>query len=156
MNYIDLYEKLPEKDKQTLINYIDKFGVLKSSFVGLENWLQNWSHSKQKLYKLLGNQFIKEYDYEFKKSEIDLEKEFCNILFKLPFRKSYFDFCHNIVIPLYKDGKMSYDTLSSFKDVINLNNFIDNKITHEIKYKKEGVKKCLQIQAGAKPIKERM
>jgi hypothetical protein len=60
MKYIDLIEKLSDTDKQIIYNYVTTYGCDSDYFVGLEEWLQNWSHANQKLYRLLGNSFIKE------------------------------------------------------------------------------------------------
>lgn len=148
-NYINLIDKLSKLDKERLINYINAFGVSRKNFIGLDKWLQNWSHSNQYLYKLLGNQFIQKFDYEFKKDNDLLNIEIENLL-QLPFKKSYHQFYW---IVLKKMDNIDTKTMRGFSKVTDIKNFIDDKVYVPIKYKRRDRKQTLQIQAGMKPMR---
>lgn len=147
--YIDLIEKLSADDKKRINNYITKWGVPAEKFIGLDKWLQNWSHSNQKLYKLLGNQFIKEFDIRFAKESSVLRNEMA-ILLKSVFKGSYHNFYINI---LKQDENMPPAVLESFSRLSDLENFINDSIAVPIKYKRKDSKKTLQIQKGMKPMR---
>ena len=48
--YIDLIKEISAEDRVTMENYIYNYGVKKENFIGLDTWLQNWSHSNQRLF----------------------------------------------------------------------------------------------------------
>ena len=64
---INLIDKISEHDKKVLNAYINSYGCQLKDFIGIDAWLQNWSHSNQKLYHLLGDSFIKEFPFKYKK-----------------------------------------------------------------------------------------
>ena len=148
MKYINLIDKLTKEDKATLEAYINKFGV-SSNFIGVDNWLQNWSHVNQKLYHLLGDSFIKEEPFKYTKSREDIYDEMRNFIYKSNFKawytKFYFDFIKTLQLPP--------DENKFFNHLMDVENFIDNKISYAIKWKKPNGKKILQIQKGTKPLK---
>lgn len=145
--YIDLIEKLSDLDKKRIENYINQFGVNNKYFIGLENWLQNWSHSNQRLYKLLGNQFIKKFDYEFEKNNQVFILEITTLLKTSNFISNYCNFYWKIRQHVPANVAVGFDS------VINIENLIKNEVEIPIKYKKENCRQTLQIQAGTKPIR---
>lgn len=147
--YIDLIEKLSADDKERINNYINKWGVPTENFIGLEEWLQNWSHSNQKLYKLLGNQLIRKFDIRLSKTREHLRTEMITLL-KLPFKESYHNFYVNV---LKQDKDLPSAVLRSFSRLSDVDNFVDDSVGVPIKYKRKDSKKILQIQKGMKPIR---
>ena len=113
--YINLIDKLSDLDKERINNYIDSYGVPIKTFIGLDEWLQNWSHSNQRLYKLLGNQFIKEFNYEFEKNSDLLALEMKNLLL-FDFKKSY----HRFYWDYLKELDIDNDTMEGFSRITNL------------------------------------
>ena len=151
---IDLIEQLSPADKKTINNYISCYGVNQKEFIGLDQWLQNWSHSNQVLYKLLGNKFIHEVNYEHEKAEDDLRFEIRSKLLQLPFRRVFNDFLYEYAQPLYmKKGSNTYNLKYNLLDFVKADIYCDDKVNTTIKYKKDNSKKMLQIQKGMKPIK---
>ena len=69
--FVDLINQISTKDKETMINYIDHFGVNKENFIGIDDFLRNWNHSKQNLYKLLGNNLIYSFPFEYQREQPD-------------------------------------------------------------------------------------
>lgn len=148
MKYINLIEQIPASDRKAMETYIKNFGC-NSNFIGLDAWLENWSHSNQKLFRLLGNNLIKKYPYYRLKTDdekyADMDKFVYRSDFKWNYRHFYFDFI--------KCQDMDDATKSFFNHLMDTKNFTNNKIEIGIKYKKPNGKKMLQIQAGAKPLK---
>lgn len=152
-NYIDLIKELSEKDKTILNNYISLYGI-NHNFIGLDKWLQNWSHSNQRLYKLLGGAFIKEYPYTYTKDEVDLSQEFEVLIENHPFIKDYERFIRYYLNPSYNRGVINEETINLIrKDPIAIATFALNFFPSTIKVKKKGANKILQIQEGAKPLR---
>lgn len=151
MKYIDLIEKLSDTDKQIIYNYVTTYGCSSDYFVGLEEWLQSWSHANQKLYRLLGNSFIKEYPYVYEKSYDMLRLEFKDLLLiKNSLKEQYHDFYSNFI---KKQEYIGEKELEFFNALFDIRNFQDEKIYYSLKIKKPNAKKILQIQAGTKPLK---
>lgn len=150
--YVDLISLLTEEDKTKIQNFICNYGINKEHFIGLEKWLQNWSHSNQKLYKLLGNQFIKSIDFTYNKTESELRSEVWHWLDSSKFKESYHNFYHNIIIPLYADDKINDDARAGFNHITDVSTFVNDTIFYPFKIKLEG-KKCLQIPANMKPMR---
>ena len=162
--YIDLYSKLSEEDKETIKNYIYTFGVKEEDFLGLEEWLQNWSHSNQKLYKLLGNQFIYKTDFSYIKELSEIREEISQLINTNHFTHEYDNFIDNLFskrkedkIIIIKDGKMlNYDIgifKSIFSSILSSYIFTTDMVPSTIKIKREDKRKTLQIQEGTKPIR---
>jgi len=142
--YIDLVEKLTEEDKATLTKYITKYGCMESEFVGIENWLQNWSHANQKLYKLLGNQFIYEIPFTYEKPEKEVEREIDRLYYEEN------NFRSNFVRFFRENENITDEDQWKFVRLSNVNWLAQNKVPFTIKYRKPEAKKMLQIQEGAK------
>ena len=147
-HYIDLIEKLSDLDKKRIENYINVYGVPRENFIGLTEWLQNWSHSNQRLYKLLGNEFIKKIDYSFEKGPEHIKQEMRGLL-QSSFKHSYHCFYWEFLKKLNLPG----ETMKGFSKVTDLENFVNDEVKFPIKYKKEGCKTTLQIQPGMKPVR---
>ena len=150
MSYINLIDKLTDLDRKRIENYISLFGVNKNDFIGLDQWLQNWSHANQKLFKLLGGKLIKEYDYLYTKNSEDIEREICDILLTMPMRTDYRDFYFDYV---KQRSGFDKEDVTFFNHLLDADGFITDKIKLGIKFKKNGSKKVLQIQAGMKPMR---
>lgn len=150
MSYIDLVNKLTEKDKTLIANYINEHGI-NEEFIGVDKWLQDWSHSNQRLYKLLGNQFMKEYDFFYTRNDDEMKSELVN-LSGHPFMKNYFYFV-NVHIFNRKFG-LTYEIKRNFEDLTYLNRSFNNngELNFPIKFKIEG-RKTFQLQKGTKLLK---
>ena len=125
--YIDLINKLSDDDKQTLENYIYNYGVKKEGFIGLNKWLQPWSHSNQTLFQLLGDQLIYEIPLSYEKSKTELTSNIETELFTMPFRKSFHDFFYSRILDLWNKNIIDYDTKMAFASLFNTYDFIANK-----------------------------
>lgn len=151
MKYIDLISKLSEKDKEILNLYIKKYGCI-TNFIGLDEWLQNWSHANQKLYRLLGNSFIKEFSFEYTKTQEEMREDLRNLVYESKFKSDY----HNFYLKLKdssEDFQLDNSQMSFFNHLLDYSNFYTNSIHTGIKYKKPNAKKMLQIQKTTKPLK---
>lgn len=154
MSYINLIDKLSAEDKQRIENYISLYGVCKEDFVGLEEWLENWSHANQRLYKLLGSQFIYKIPISIDKPEGDKENEFCRLLSDLGgFRDNYTNFYWDYIKAKTREAQFTEDHYVFFHKLMNLENFITDKISIGIKYKGPGKQRTLQVPAGTKPLR---
>ena len=151
--YIDLINKLSDDDKQTLENYIYNYGVKKEGFIGLDKWLQPWSHSHPTLFQLLGDQLIYEVPLSYEKSKTELISNIETELFTMPFRRSFHDFFYNYILDLWNKNIIDSDTKMAFASLFNTYDFIANKTAKTIKLKLPNNKKLLQIQAGTKTLK---
>jgi len=151
--YIDLIEKLTDADKATINAYVEETQCSLDKFIGIEQWLQSWSHSKQKLYKLLGNQFIKKIPYVYEKERDIIRVDFLKLLREDAFKANYHNFYNNVVILLYNKGVFDVDQKQFFNHLMDADNFVNDKIAYSLKYKPEGAQKMLQISVGTKPIR---
>ena len=142
--YINLIDKLTEKDKATITAYINKYGCVEKKFIGIEKWLENWSHSNQKLYKMLGNQFIYEIPFVYEKPEKEVERELDHLYYdENNFRSNYVRF--------FRESEfITDDDQWKFIKLSNINWIAQNKVPFTIKYRKPNAKKMLQIQEGAR------
>lgn len=149
--YINLINVLPSADKEILKAYITKYGCIEEEFIGIDKWLEDWSHSNQRLYKLLGNSFIQSFPYEYSKTRQLLLSEISLLFLQSKFINNYLKFFQDIV----KETDRFNDEQKNFLRNIILEHtyFVDEKITNGIKYKSPGAKKILQIQPGAKPLR---
>ena len=138
-------DKISEADKETIKNYIYTYGVRATDFVGLDEWLANWSHSNQKLYKLLGNKLIVEIPFEYEKSENQLMSELTRLVNTASFLKSYSNFVYEYIKQHYDND--IYTTFCSLSSVVN---FYENKTKYSIKLPKVGNKKCFKFQQALK------
>lgn len=159
--YIDLVEKIPEDDKKRLDNYIRLYGT--EEFIGVEKWLQSWSHSNQKLYKLLGNNLIYKQKISIEKSATYIAKEINSYLNERrnEFKNSLYLF-YSVFLKQYRNYYISEDRVrekgfihlsSLLDDMIYTNIWSKEKIGIKIKLKGLNNKKCLQLQEDMKPIR---
>lgn len=149
--YINLIDKLSNHDKETLTSYISKFGCDIKDFIGLDAWLENWSHANQQLYKLLGNELIKTYDLEYEKPKFIFENE---ILESIIANNFVFDFEHEFVKKfLGEKDYLTDDDCFAFGALTKNQCFFDGVISTKIKIKKPNAKTTLQIQPGTKIFK---
>lgn len=158
-----LYNLLPEKDKELIIEYIDRYGVGKEDFIGLETWLKHWDKDKRKLYKLLGNQFQVEFPVNFTKNDDIIEKEIDNLMYGnekfafigtfQSFLKEGFDLTRNNKDEKNEKFGMSYYDFSNIRSLLLVKTIAENKIDFSLTIEKAGLKKKPRLQAGMKPIK---
>ena len=153
MSFTNLIDLISDADKNTMIQYINSFGVKSKDFIGLDSWLAAWSHANQKLYKILGNQLIREFDFRYTKNDSVLRIEFYDLLNHSTFKKSYHKFYIDYVMPMYEKGDFIREQRDFFNHLLDMSNFVNDEITYGIKYKAPSAKKMLQIQAGAKPLR---
>ena len=156
MSYIPLIEKLSELDKKRIKNYLYLYGNKINSPLPPEEWLKYWEHSNQKLYKALGNTFIKEIsNFKVKKDKNIITKEFSNLI-------GDFQHSYNALISIFEEiyfnnsNFNSKDSLLELKTrILNVNSLKQNKIliTKKIKFSLiDG--KIFQLQPDMKIIKE--
>ena len=148
-----LLDAISAEDKAKIESYIYKFGVIKDNFIGIEKWLQFWSYSNQKLFKLLGNQLIYKIDIAYEKDHSTIFTEIQNKLVAHPFMIAYDNFFYNVIRKYFKEGIIDSDTKRNFHKLIECITLTDDVVKNSIKIKKPGCKKMLQIQAGMKPIR---
>lgn len=148
--YINLIDKLSDNDKKTLTSYISKFGCAIKDFIGLDTWLENWSHANQQLYKLLGNEFIKTYDLEYEKPKHIFEDE---ILYLLASNNFQFEFIHDFITFLSEKDYLTEEDCNAFGALVKDQNFFNGQTYIKIKIKKPNAKTTLQIQSGTKIFK---
>lgn len=154
--YINLIDKLSDKDKKTMNLYLDKYGCNKEDRISLENWLEDWSHANQKLYKLLGNNLILSFPLVYEKREAELRREISDILYEniiegeFSLNGDYHNFYWEYI--RYQDY-ITEDNKRFFNNLSFIENFISGKTELGIKIKKPNAKKMLQIQPGTKILK---
>ena len=148
MQYVNLIDKISEADKKTIENYIYTYGIKKDNFIGFNEYFSNWSHAKQKLYKLLGEELIVKIPIEYEKGDSEVRKEIQNIFYDSLFYLSYKDFVYN-----YIDKYMTGDIKAAFHELLYVDVLVHNEIFTSIKIPKTETKKTLQIPAGTKPMK---
>lgn len=148
-----LLEALSPIDKTKIESYIDKYGVIKDNFVGVNKWLQFWSYSKQKLFKLLGNKLIHKIDINYQKEYDTIKSEINKLLHQHPFIESYNNFYYSIIMKYYEEKIIDLNTKNAFDVLASSTILTSNFFDHSIKMRKPGSKKMLQIQKGAKPIR---
>ena len=156
---IDLYARLPELEKTRLNNYISKWGV-KSNFIGLEKYLSNWNHSKQKLYKLLGNQFVYSQKISYTKNENELRNDLREVSQNFVLRwRSFINFLY-----YYHDERLkesSSNPLSGLdsraegvlRNLVSEEVLLKGKVVPEdlvLKIRKQNASRELQIRGGTK------
>lgn len=157
MKYINLINQIPELDKQRMINYIDEFGINKDYFIGLDTWLQPWSHSNQKLYRLLGEKLIYKIPFEYEIDKSELSQKLDNLMNNSSFVELYNEFVKKIFAEEDEDKdkeeliKVFHE--SKVKSFSYYRVLLDNKIDNPFKYKSIHKKQTLQISKGMKPIK---
>lgn len=156
MQYINLIDRLPKEDKEAISEYIYKFGVTKEYFIGLEKFLEDWSHANQKLYHLLGDKFIHRFHFKYEKNVDDLRHDFAKLV-----RKRFWDRFDDILYAIINKRSCVYnditfypgaeDGICDFRENIT-EIFIEDRVRKGIKLKWKD-NKMFQIQAGMKPIR---
>lgn len=155
MKYINLINQIPELDKQRMINYIDRFGVSKEYFIGLDKWLQPWSHANQTLYRLLGEKLIYKIPYEYEVTRAELSQQLDNLIDNSFFFGLYDTFIHKV----FDEEEADKETLVRLGHIAKVLNFadysvlLDNKLDTVFKHKSIHKKQTLQISKGMKPVK---
>ncbi len=158
MSYINLIEKRDAGDKKKLHNYLTTYGIQEKNFIGVDEWLENWSHSNQKLYKLLGGKFIHKIDSTFAKGENELYKEVDEMLDRYgqhkDFRDNYGAF-YQWIKEKADDAEwnLELDHLRFFNHITDSVNFVTNQLGYSLKYKKPGAARMLQIPPDMKPLR---
>ena len=154
MKYINLIDKLTREEIATLELYITKFGASdKFRHISVEEWLEQWSHSNQKLYRLLGNSFIYKIPFKYTKPRPEIRNEMVKFVGNSEFKACYHDFYVSFVKEKQDVFAFSNEDVFFFNRLMDISNFVDNTIAYGIKYKKPNGKKMLQIQEGTKPLK---
>lgn len=174
MKYTNLIDKMTELDKEKLVNFINAFGVKKDRFIGVEEWLQSWSHAKQRLYKLLGENLSISFPISINKNCDLLQLEIIstvekmitsNLFIKTNARIPNWSFSYFIRNRLFDLLVENSYTSEAAKDIVEKLFplilpyspwWIDDRVElfgKSIKIKKLNSKKTLQISNNMKPIK---
>lgn len=152
---VDLIKLLPEKDKEILISYIDKYGVAKDFFEGVDNYLVYWNQSKQKLYHALGNNFIVKKVVSIEKPADVIQRERDLLLNGADFFQMYDDDVYKAKNEVPKEHysevwKPIFDYLYNFSNCYCLKWDTVGGTSFKCKLKD---KPTLQIQSNTKPIR---
>lgn len=158
MAYINLIDKIPVEDIVRIENFIYRFGIHPDRYVGTREWLSNWEHANQKLYKLLGGKLIHEIDFTYDKDEDKIYREIREMLDRKghysDFRDTYGNFFmfikEKLSDPEWGITREHIDFFNHFTDYLN---FYENSLHYGLKYKKPGAKKTLQIPEKTKPMR---
>lgn len=163
--YINLIDQISEDDKKRIENYIHSYGTV-DRFIGIDNWLQNWSHANQKLFKLLGGQLIVKKKVEIKKSDDLLKEQFNDLLLNSRFINLLTDARELYNCRRRDDLKIGYYDVCD-KDFFYLGGmhkvfceccdhprtYLNDKIENKAKVVGPYTGKTYQIQQGMKPIR---
>lgn len=148
----DLRDEISEKDYRIMENYIETCGFPKGTVLSAREYLSEWAKCKPKLYRMMGKNLKVSIPCTFEKPRQDIEKEMYNLFSDFEdFLYEYRRFFDNMVLKV-KDC-FTGDTLYDLKRIVNISNFVEDRIPRSIKIKPEGYKKTLQLQAGMKPIR---
>ena len=169
--YINLIDKLTELDKKRIENYVLAYGATEG-FVGVDKWLQDWSHANQKLYKLLGGQLIVKKELKLAKNKEILLEQFKWLFFDTDFFDTLKDFksfyCavradeFDVHIFDYLTKKEDNFLKSGMFNVINfltensdkaVDVFINDAIETGFKIVAPYSGKTFQVQKGMKPVR---
>ena len=106
MGYIDLRETIPALDKELMATYIKNTAFENSDwkfikFQGVDKWLEPWSHAKQKLYKMLGNQLVVSFPIEIEKNKEIMSKEMRGMIEADKFCTEEYDNFFNYLLKTY-------------------------------------------------------
>lgn len=146
---INLVDKLSNKDKNLLNNYIHKWGV-QEYFIGLDKWLENWNYAKQKLYKLLGNQFIYSEDFHYHKDEKEIESAIKRLVEKYKFPILFRQF----IWDLKSSNKLTTILAEDIETFVSYSIVKDGKIScSAIKIKKSEKAKEFRLQPGTRTMR---
>ena len=150
MSYISLIDQLTKEDKEKIEKYIGKYGNAANPVLSADEWLTYWDHSKQKLYKALGNSLIREFPYKFAKSEEILRNEIIDL--KCDLSNWYEDL---IECYFFKTNEIDddYSIRSPFYQIMGIRNLTNNAIEEGIRKITLANGKILQIPKGTKIAK---
>lgn len=144
---VDLISKIPEHDKVVMNNYIYHNGISKDNFIGLDEWLRYWSHSKQVLYKLLGNSFDYVQNFSYQKSKNELMFQINKFLNDSDFIRHY----RRLIHELLNEDIINEDTRNRFYDMSTSTYVISGKYEGlPVKIRKKGGNRELRFQEGTK------
>ena len=73
------YEALTELDHERIENFIGLYGILKSEYIGNEEYLFAWNKNKENLFKMLGGKLIYKLPFEFNKTKNQLRDEMSKV-----------------------------------------------------------------------------
>lgn len=142
----NLLDQLSAEDKKKIENYISLYGTT-SHFIGVDEWLVNWAKNKIKLYKLLGGQFIYRVPFQYDKPKEELKSELCRLTDKSEFISSL-----SVWLSQHQDS-IPRDISKAIRDLWSVWTLMEDKTNYKVKFKREGVRKGLQLQAGMKPMR---
>ena len=138
--YINLIDKLSDKDKEIMNLYLDKYGCNKEDRISLETWLEDWSHANQKLYKLLGNNLIVSFPLVYEKREDELKREISRIFYneviegEIPLKENYHNFFWDYIKQqdyVSEENRVFFNHLSDFN---NFSSWLDLKYFFSIRF----------------------
>lgn len=150
MSYIPLINEISELDKKRINNYIHLYGVKSLDPLPAEEWLKQWEHSNQTLYKLLGNSLIKEIPFDAEKNRELIEEEFRHL--REGIYSIFIDFCELFTEKYGIDDRAE----TTLRKIIHNEILIENSYKHS-PYTTSKISlnnnKFFQIAEGAKPAK---
>lgn len=122
---MDLFNKLPEKDREMMLDYIDAFASKRGNqrSASLEYIMRVWNENKQNLYHLFGDNFIISKPVSFTRSTDQLENDLSSDKFwteSNEFRRSFSHWLLSGVVDLY--SKEYYDLESLLESDTLANN----------------------------------
>lgn len=142
----NLLDQLSAEDKKKIENYISLYGTA-SHFIGVDEWLVNWAKNKIKLYKLLGGQFIYRVPFQYDKPEEELRSELYRLIDESEFISSLSAWL------VQHQNSIPRDIVKAIRNMWSTWTLIEDKTNFKVKFKREGAKKGLQLQAGMKPMR---
>lgn len=148
----NLTSMLTKEDRTKIENYIHLYGI-KDGFVGIDEWLKYWGIEKIKLYKLLGKQFIYNFNYKYEMSYEERIKLFQPLRTHV-FINQWVDFLHNVAEPVLcvKDDS-EHSNFKSLWGMATIEILMKDQIVWPLKYKDPDEKKSLNLQKTTKPIR---
>lgn len=138
---LDLIQLLPQRDKELMTNYIYLYGAGKKDFIGLDAYLENWSKSNQKLYKLLGNQFQVEFPFECEKDKNMMTDE----IYKIQNHK----FLRSLN-KLFYSNDVSFTGDEVYTELFGVKSLMKNEITNGIVFRNVQTGKEKKLPKGMK------
>ena len=152
---VNLINLISEEEKEKMNAYINKFGINKEDFIGLDYFLRNWAYSKQTLFKLLGGRLIYECPIKYEKTEQEINNEIDILVTSHSFFVDFFAFINAHDRELLNDLEESVINKIALLYYKRIEIFESNEIgkTIAFKCKKPNEKKVLQITEKMKPIR---
>lgn len=164
---LNLLDKLPSEDKITFEKYVREYGY-QGAYIGNEKYLSFWSHSKKKLYFLLGNKFIHKIPFHYVKSASELKKEIENneaiSNFSNAFRSALLHYNAELkermktsdnFTEYFSEEKnpLPYNIIYDIESLVFADSLINNTVNVNIKHQAIGNPHILQISKGMKAMK---